>query len=445
MNDMAYPTPGAGALSVGPGTERDYVSLGRRTVAALVDNVFWLILYVWFLAPIVASVHEESPGAAGVIVIAYLSLWFNYFAFAEWRWGQTMGKNAVGIMVTTTDGGPLTFGQASTRGLLRLIDWLVIGWVMVATGERRQRLGDKAAHTVVVGRPSRTGATMQRAPVLEARQMALAAEPPPAEPSPTEPALGPAPSGTATPSDSASPGAPAPPPGPPPGQRGRLPDISWSVKRTVAGLFLGLILGMFAPLLVLPFDPDLESEGAILAAQALFGLCLLAVPLYIASERRRAGLRVALGRLGVRRFAPSALGWALLALVGYYVFAALFSALVLEPKQDDIGGDLGVGDETFLVALLAVLLIVVLAPVSEEIFFRGFFFSGLRTKLPFLPAALIGGLAFGLVHLPTGVTTVVPLAVLGGVLCWVYERTGSLWPAIAIHMVNNGLALLIIS
>ena len=50
-------------------------------------------------------------------------------------------------------------------------------------------------------------------------------------------------------------------------------------------------------------------------------------------------------RLGLRRFAPSGLGWMLLALFVYYLFAGLFSELVLQPEQEDISSDLGVGDE----------------------------------------------------------------------------------------------------
>ena len=144
-------------MAVGPGTERDYVSLGRRLLAAIIDNSFWFFIYLFFIAPIVSAVGEDNAEAAGVIVFAYLTLWFNYFAFAEWRWGQTIGKNATGIMVTSLDGDRISFGQASMRNLLRLIDWLLIGWVLIASSERKQRLGDRVASTVVVRRPSRTG------------------------------------------------------------------------------------------------------------------------------------------------------------------------------------------------------------------------------------------------------------------------------------------------
>ena len=134
----------------------DYVGFWRRALAATIDNATWLIGFSWLFGDAISVVYEESPEAAGVIVFVYLSLWFNYFAFSEWRWGQTIGKNATGIMVTSLEGaGKLSFGQASVRNLLRIVDFFVIGWIMVVATSRRQRLGDKAARTVVVRRPPR--------------------------------------------------------------------------------------------------------------------------------------------------------------------------------------------------------------------------------------------------------------------------------------------------
>jgi uncharacterized protein len=428
--------------AVGPGTERDYVTLGRRTLAALLDNSVWLFAYLFFFGGIVAATYDESPEAGGILVIVYLSLWFNYFSFCEWRWGQTIGKNATGMMVTTLDGGRLTFGQASLRNLLRLVDWLVIGWVMIATGERRQRLGDRVAGTVVVRRPPRTGSTMTRAPELAARQIAGAAagskepEPPQETKAPESP----------TGITAAAPASPGTSPGEKrPGIRGRLPDITWTLKDTIWGLIAGLILAVLSPVVVLPFDPDLDSEGALLAAQGVFGACLLLVPVGVASRWNLSDAREAFDRLGLRRFAGSAIGWTLLTLFLYYVFAALFSSFVIEPKQDDISDELGVGDENILISVIAVLLIAGLAPISEELFFRGFVFSGLRSRMSVWPAAIISGLVFGSVHAFTGITTVIPLAVLGVALAWLYDKTGSLWPPVIAHALNNGLALAILS
>ena len=81
------------------------------------------------------------------------------------------------------------------------------------------------------------------------------------------------------------------------------------------------------------------------------------------------------------------------------------------------------------------------APVAEEIFFRGFFFAGLRRSLPFWAAALISGAVFGVIHLSTGDFGVAgQLAIFGIVLAWLYEEHDSLVPAIALHVLNNAIA-----
>jgi membrane protease YdiL (CAAX protease family) len=146
----------------------------------------------------------------------------------------------------------------------------------------------------------------------------------------------------------------------------------------------------------------------------------------------------------MRRFALTAIGLLLATLLAYYIAAGLFATYVLKPNQEDIGGDLGIGNPNTLIAVTAVLEIVLLAPVSEELFFRGFLFAGLRSKWTFWPAAIVSGLIFGLVHAPTGVTAAIPLAALGFALCWLYEQTGSVWPCMIAHGINNGLAVALI-
>lgn len=142
----------------------DYVGFWRRALAALLDNVTWILFYFWFYSLIVGASALASTTAAIVAVFVFLSLWFNYFAFCEWRWGQTIGKNATGIEVRSVDGARrLTYGQASLRNLLRLVDVLVVGEVMIVTTERKQRLGDKAAKTVVVRREPRTASREETA------------------------------------------------------------------------------------------------------------------------------------------------------------------------------------------------------------------------------------------------------------------------------------------
>jgi uncharacterized protein len=392
----------------------EYASLQRRLLAALIDNLSWLVFYITIYVFVIAAADAWSSGAAAVAVVVFFSLWFNYFSFCEWIWGQTIGKNATGIEVRAIDRSPrLTFGQASIRNLLRLVDFFVIGWVLIATDRRHQRLGDKAAKTVVLRTAPKT--------VPGARPVPIGGGATPVVPPPQAP----------------------PPPAAEP--RGTLPAVPWTISQTFWLMLAAFALALVTPALVLPFDPDLDSDGALLAAQGLFELSLLFVAIGVASEWRFQPLRAALGRLGIRRAVPKDFGIALLTLLVYYIGAGLFAQYVLQPEQEDIGGELGVGDPNLLIAISAVLVIAVLAPVTEELFFRGFVFAGLRSRWSLWPAALAVGLIFGIVHAPTGLTAVVPLAGLGVALCWLYDRTGSLWPCVAAHVLNNSLALVVVS
>jgi uncharacterized RDD family membrane protein YckC len=133
----------------------NYVGFWRRSLASLLDNITWIFFYLWIYVWIVGGAFLASDTAGIVALLVFFSLWFNYFAFCEWRWGQTIGKNATGIEARSLDGARrLTYGQASIRNLLRLIDFFVIGEVLIATTKRKQRLGDLAAKTVVLRRTS---------------------------------------------------------------------------------------------------------------------------------------------------------------------------------------------------------------------------------------------------------------------------------------------------
>jgi membrane protease YdiL (CAAX protease family) len=227
------------------------------------------------------------------------------------------------------------------------------------------------------------------------------------------------------------------------------PRAPWGFGGSVWGLIGGLLLVIIVPpLLVLPFDPNLAdpdkaSDAAILATQALFDLFLVLVAVGMASGWRFR-LHEALPLLGLRHFRPSAIGWTFAVLGAYYAGAIAFSAIVLQPEQEDIGKELGVCNPGVGIAISAVAAIVVLAPFAEEIFFRGFFFAGLRTRWSLWPSALLSGVVFGLVHAPTGPTAAIPLAGLGVGLAWLYEKTGSVWPCLLAHLLNNSLAIAVV-
>ena len=98
---------------------------------------------------------------------------------------------------------------------------------------------------------------------------------------------------------------------------------------------------------------------------------------------------------------------------------------------------------TLVAALVAVaLLVCVMAPIAEELFFRGFVFTAFRRSLGLPVAAVLTGAIFGAIHLGgTEIEFIVPLAVFGVLLCLLYVWTDSLLPCIVLHALNNALAL----
>jgi membrane protease YdiL (CAAX protease family) len=222
-------------------------------------------------------------------------------------------------------------------------------------------------------------------------------------------------------------------------QPARFPYSNWGPWVGVLGVFLalgtGVVMGIPAAIVGNKPNGDLTTFGNV-GVQLATAIGFLLVPMAIAAQRGAAAMREVLRRLGLRRFKLSvALKWTAAAIGAYLLFAFLYSALVVVPEQEDIAAGFGP-------IPVQVLLIVIAAPISEEICFRGMLYGGLRERLPRLAAALIAGLIFGGLHALTGVTAVPPLIFFGFVLCLLYEETGSIWPCILLHMLNNSVALL---
>lgn len=84
-------------------------------------------------------------------------------------------------------------------------------------------------------------------------------------------------------------------------------------------------------------------------------------------------------------------------------------------------------------------LVCILAPVFEELIFRGYVYAGLRRLLPVRSAIIVGAAAFAAVHLNAEAFLVIGL--IGAMLCYLYERSRSLLPGIVAHGVHNALVL----
>ena len=228
---------------------------------------------------------------------------------------------------------------------------------------------------------------------------------------------------------------------PPEPTPGALPRVAWGPARVLIGLAVLLIATLAQVLVISAFDPEIESLAARLTLQALLAATLVAVAFFVAVPDGSASAAM----LGLRRSLSSPWKPAALAYLAYFG-CAIAIAIAIQPEQEDVTEQLGYGESAFADVAVG-FFIIAIAPITEELFFRGFMFAGLRRALPFAAAAAISAGLWGLFHF-TGPGTwgvVLQLAAFGIALSWLYERTGSIWPPIAVHAINNALAFALLT
>jgi CAAX protease family protein len=224
---------------------------------------------------------------------------------------------------------------------------------------------------------------------------------------------------------------------PPEGPRWK-PWMAWVALVAAFGGAIGgaLIVGVIGAFAGTDFEdptPAVNISATIVQDLSFVGAALLFARIAGTPRPEQFGLR--------RTRLWPALGWIAVTFMGFYVVTlAWVSILGVDANDSKLPEELGVDDST--VAMLAVAFLVsVVAPVAEEFFFRGFFFTALRAWKGLWPAAIITGLVFGGIHLGSAdAAFLLPLGFFGFALCLLYHRTGSLYPCIALHCMNNSLA-----
>lgn len=125
----------------------------RRVLAALIDLV--VVGAGWAVILTAAGLLGEGPSEIGAPLVGVMLAWALYYYFAcESGSGQTLGKRVMDIRVVRLDGAPAGMREIALRTVLRVIDmqlfYLVGLIVMLGTHERRGRLGDLVAGTMIV-------------------------------------------------------------------------------------------------------------------------------------------------------------------------------------------------------------------------------------------------------------------------------------------------------
>jgi membrane protease YdiL (CAAX protease family) len=177
-------------------------------------------------------------------------------------------------------------------------------------------------------------------------------------------------------------------------------------------------------ILVLGFGLHLKVGASVLLSDLTLLAALLPLKLRRGLSSDDLGLRPA----PIRQSIPLVIG----ALVAYFFVAIVWLGIVHPPKLANILA--GVKSLSPTNVVLAVIAVAFVAPIVEEIFFRGFLYRTLRNRFEVIPAALLGGAVFGLAHALNYPASTLPVkAAFGVIACLLYERTGSLLPGIALH------------
>lgn len=217
----------------------------------------------------------------------------------------------------------------------------------------------------------------------------------------------------------------------------------WGVLEVVIALLI--VFGIYNAFGLLLY---LITEDRLLfsyVAYAVFFCPLIALSIWVIVWQRHGRGRKELGlQWGkpARTLAYGGLGTLTGLVMSYGAFFLIFLIFYLIAGRGPVSGETeqmqGLGSGYLAIVLLVV---VILAPIFEELFFRGLFYPALRRVLGPRPAIVLDGVIFGLLHFEP--LFMISLILVGMMLAYLYEKTDSLAAPIIAHSLYNLTVVLI--
>jgi hypothetical protein len=234
----------------------------------------------------------------------------------------------------------------------------------------------------------------------------------------------------------------APPAAPPPTEDGswerRVPLWTPFAVALAAFVLASIAYAVIASAAGLSAAEADEAPGPVLGATFVQDALLIAGAVLAVGLGVKSGAAAALG-LRTTRFWP-AVGWAAAVLGAFWLASGILVAIFGEPPEQEITEEIKSEDGALALAGY-VGITCLIAPIAEEVFFRGFLFPVLRARAGVAWGVVITGALFSLVHaLGSPIEALIVLFVLGAGLCLLYLRTGSLLPCIGLHALNNAIS-----
>jgi len=206
-------------------------------------------------------------------------------------------------------------------------------------------------------------------------------------------------------------------------------------------VIVGLPIGYFASD---SFYNWLMTPLGSLALATTIYLVATAIAVLIPFIVRHVSRETALVELGVSKWLNFRMaGRAVVVWLMYFFTTAVVSAILtaiqipglnLEQKQS-LGFEQLSGIFAYIAAFV---LLVVLAPIFEELLFRGYLFGAIRARNNFWVSAILTSFTFALMHGQFNVG--IDVFILSLFLCYLRERTQTIWPGILVHALKNGMA-----
>lgn len=215
----------------------------------------------------------------------------------------------------------------------------------------------------------------------------------------------------------------------------------WDVVKVFVAILLLTIFGEMI-FMQIPYFAEMGPVGGVdFIIVYLVQSIIILLPLLLVVKEKNIKIReLGFKKVGIKKI----LGLAALGYFAYFsimlVILQITSSLNLEipgfgqqeSHMEFIGGN-------NVAATIVILVITFLAPVIEEVFFRGFVFKAMIGKCPKWIAFVISAAIFAAFHFEFQVF--MPLFLLGLILNWMFFKSKSLYPGIAFHIINNVIAL----
>lgn len=226
--------------------------------------------------------------------------------------------------------------------------------------------------------------------------------------------------------------------------------VEWDLldifKVVVIFIFFSYILNFFEAIFLGILKIKIEQNARIAANTAIMDITAIGVIFYFVINKYRQKI-IKLG-LSLKDGLKNA--W--LGVTGYITIMPLLILVLIAvvsvvnffgyepPPQEVVEMFLAAEKTKFLFFLM--IMVAIIGPFAEEIFFRGFAYNAIKKKIGFAGALFITSILFAGLH--ADIVGFFPIFVLGILLAYLYEKTGSLIPSITVHILHNSLTIALV-